>query len=143
MTLRHSDESSTSTLRDIVADWKLRARSLKHDVHALYLAKRDPRIPWYAKLLAVIIVAYALSPIDLIPDFIPIFGYLDDLVLLPAGILLLLKLIPPEVIREYRIKAQTADLVISRNWAVGLVIVLLWLVAIAISIRWAYQHFVH
>ena len=82
--------------------WKERANNLKRDIHALYLAKNDPRVPWYAKLLAVLIIAYALSPIDLIPDFIPVLGLLDELVLLPVGILLLLKMIPPGVMEEYR-----------------------------------------
>ncbi len=89
-----------------IRDWKQRTRSLKRDVRALYLAKRDPRMPWYAKLLGGVILAYAFSPIDLIPDFIPVLGYLDDLILLPAGILLLLQLIPAEVMEEYRIKVK-------------------------------------
>ena len=96
-----------------IRDWKQRARSLKRDVRALYLANRDPRMPWYAKLLGGVILAYALSPIDLIPDFIPV---LDDLILLPAGILLLLQLIPAEVMEEYRIKAENPELRISGNW---------------------------
>ncbi len=76
------------SVKTSIRDWKQRTRSLKRDVRALYLAKRDPRMPWYAKLLGGVILAYALSPIDLIPDFIPVLGYLDDLILLPAGILL-------------------------------------------------------
>jgi uncharacterized membrane protein YkvA (DUF1232 family) len=78
------------------------ARVIKRDVHALYLASRDPRVPWYAKALAVAVAAYALSPIDLIPDFIPVLGYLDDLILLPLGILLVVWLIPPEIMAEHR-----------------------------------------
>ena len=87
------------------AIWKARARQLKAEVYALYLAYRDPRVPWYAKVLAACVVGYALSPIDLIPDFIPVLGYLDDLVLIPLGIALTLRLIPPEVLDECRARA--------------------------------------
>ena len=82
--------------------WQQRARQLKRETYALYLAYRDPRVPWYAKVLAVCVVAYAFSPIDLIPDFIPVLGYLDDLVFVPLGISLALRLIPPEVMAECR-----------------------------------------
>jgi membrane-associated phospholipid phosphatase/uncharacterized membrane protein YkvA (DUF1232 family) len=129
------------SVNNSIRHWKQRAKSLKRDVYALYLAKRDPRISWYAKFLGIIIVAYALSPIDLIPDFIPVFGYLDDLVLLPAGILLLLKLIPSGVMEEYRVKASNPELRISKNWFFGALIVVTWLVAIAISARWLYARF--
>lgn len=78
------------------------ARTIKRDVHALYLAARDPRTPWYAKVLAVCVAGYALSPIDLIPDFIPVVGYLDDAILVPLGILAVVKMIPPEVMAEHR-----------------------------------------
>jgi len=124
-----------------VRDWKQRTKKLKRDIHALYLAKGDPRVPWYAKALGALIVAYALSPIDLIPDFIPVFGYLDDLILLPAGILLLLKLIPPEVMEEYRVKASDPELRFSKNWIFGALIVMLWVLATGISALWAYKHF--
>jgi uncharacterized membrane protein YkvA (DUF1232 family) len=91
----------------ILVNWKVRARQLKTEVYALYLAYRDPRVPWYAKAVAVCVVGYALSPIDLIPDFIPVLGYLDDLVLIPLGIALTLRLIPPEVMVECRERART------------------------------------
>ncbi|MEZ5933078.1 MAG: DUF1232 domain-containing protein [Alphaproteobacteria bacterium] len=81
---------------------KSRARLIKRDVAALYFAARDPRTPWYAKAVAAAIAAYALSPIDLIPDFIPILGLLDDLLVLPLGIMIAIKLIPPEVMAEHR-----------------------------------------
>lgn len=84
-------------------DW---AKRLKHETYALYLAGRDPRTPWYAKLLALAIAAYAASPIDLIPDFIPVLGYLDDLLLVPTGIWLVLRLIPAEVMAEARRRTQ-------------------------------------
>ncbi len=98
-------------------------------------------MPWYAKLLGGVILAYALSPIDLIPDSIPVLGYLDDLILLPAGILLLLQLIPAEVMEEYRIKAENLELRISGNWLFGLFVVLLWLFAIGLSIHFMYRGF--
>ena len=80
--------------------WKQRARELKTETYALYLAVKDPRVPWYAKFSALCVVAYALSPIDLIPDFIPVVGYLDDLVLVPIGIALTIKMIPLDVLAE-------------------------------------------
>ena len=87
-------------------DW---ARALKRDVHALYLAARDPRTPWYAKVFALAIAAYALSPIDLIPDFIPVVGYLDEVILLPLAILLAVRLVPPHVMAEHRAAALRAE----------------------------------
>jgi uncharacterized membrane protein YkvA (DUF1232 family) len=85
--------------------WKERVRALKTEVHALFLACRDPRVPWPAKLMAVLVVTYAASPIDLIPDFIPVLGYLDDLIILPLGILLAVKMIPAEVMQDCRARA--------------------------------------
>jgi uncharacterized membrane protein YkvA (DUF1232 family) len=107
--------------------WKQRATELKQEVHALALACKDPRVPWYAKLLAVSIVAYALSPIDLIPDFIPVLGYLDDLILVPLGIYLLLKVIPPEVMSECRAQAQLANSRMKANWIAAGVILAIWI----------------
>src|SRR5258708_39202349 len=85
------------------------ARVVKRDVHALYLASRDPRVPWYAKGLAVVVAGYALSPIDLIPDFIPVVGYLDDVILVPLGIMLVIRLVPPEIMAEHRALAAVAQ----------------------------------
>src|ERR1700688_1679667 len=85
------------------------ARRLNRDGHAIYLASRDPRVPWYAKVLALAVAGYALSPIDLIPDFIPVFGYLDDLILVPLGIWLVLSLIPDDVLAELRAQASEAE----------------------------------
>ena len=84
------------------------ARRLNRDGHAVYLASRDPRVPWYVKALAIAVAAYALSPIDLIPDFIPIVGYLDDLVIVPLGVWLVVSLIPAEIMAECRAKADAA-----------------------------------
>jgi uncharacterized membrane protein YkvA (DUF1232 family) len=112
------------------------ARQLKTEIYALYLAARDPRLPWPVKFLAFCIVGYALSPIDLIPDFIPVLGYLDDLILLPMGIWLLLKLIPPSLMAECRRKAQTAGhRSLPRTRTAAIVIVGIWLgLGIAIAI---------
>src|SRR6201986_879471 len=84
---------------------KLRARALKRDAYAVYLAARDPNTPWYVKVLAFAVAGYALSPIDLIPDFIPVLGYLDDLILVPLGIWLVVSLIPEQAMAEYRARA--------------------------------------
>lgn len=86
--------------------WRTEARRLKREVYALYLACRDPRTPWYAKALAAAMVAYAFSPIDLIPDFIPILGYLDELVVLPLGVLLVQRMIPEAVMADCRLRAE-------------------------------------
>ena len=111
------------------------ARRIKRDAVTLYLAARDPRTPWYAKALAAVVVAYALSPIDLIPDFIPVLGYLDDIVIVPLGLLLVLRMIPPEVIEECRARAEDMpERPTSRTAAV--VVVLIW-VALAIWAGWA------
>ena len=92
------------------------ARALMRDVHAIYLAARDPRVPWYAKALAVAVAGYALSPIDLIPDFIPVLGYLDDLLIVPLGVWLVVSLIPAEVMAEYRqLAAQKARRPVSKS----------------------------
>lgn len=88
--------------------WKQRARQLKTETYAIYLACKDPRVPRYARVFAGFVVAYAFSPIDLIPDVIPILGYLDDLVLVPLGIMLVLKMMPPAVLAECREKAEAA-----------------------------------
>ena len=87
---------------------KLWARRLRRDGHAIYLAARDPRVPWYVKYLAIAVAGYALSPIDLIPDFIPVIGYLDDLIIVPLGIWLVVSLVPDDVMSECRAKADAA-----------------------------------
>jgi uncharacterized membrane protein YkvA (DUF1232 family) len=127
----------------MLAKLKQRARLLKSETFALYLAARDPRTPWYAKLLAAGIVAYAFSPIDLIPDFIPILGYLDDLILIPVGIAMAIKLVPPVVLAECR---ERADEVMQNgkpvNRVAAAVIILIWVLLAAICARWAYRAFV-
>ena len=93
---------------NIVDSWKRRARQIRTETYALYLAYRDPRVPWYAKVLVACVVGYAFSPLDLIPDFVPVLGYLDDLVLIPLGILLVRRLVPARVMDEYRVRAVEA-----------------------------------
>ncbi len=126
----------------LLAELKQRARHLKAETFALYLAARDPRTPWYAKLLVAGIAAYAFSPIDLIPDFVPVLGYLDDLILMPIGIALAIKLIPCQVLTECRERAQKTiqnGEPVSR--VAGAVIVLIWMVLAALCIVWAYKAF--
>jgi uncharacterized membrane protein YkvA (DUF1232 family) len=114
---------------------KMWARALKRDVHAIYLAARDPRVPWYAKAIAFAVAGYALSPIDLIPDFIPVFGYLDDLIIVPLGIWLVLSLIPDEVMAEYRAKASAAaQRPVSKSAAI--IIMAIWIFGAAL-LGWA------
>ena len=118
-------------------DW---ARSIKRDAHAIFLAARHHRTPWYAKALAICVAAYALSPIDLIPDFIPIVGYLDDLVIVPLGILAVVKLIPADVMTECRAAAAVAaEKPVSITAAI--VIVLVWAASIALAAWLAYRYF--
>ena len=120
----------------MIAVWKQRARQLKAELHALYLAYRDPRVPWYARAFAVLVVGYAFSPIDLIPDPIPVLGYLDDLILIPLGIALALRLIPPEVMADCRTKAQEAtDNAKPVRWVGAAVILAIWILLVALAIR--------
>jgi len=119
----------------ITQRWKQWARQLKTEVYAIYVAYRDPRVPWYARVFAVCVVAYAFSPIDLIPDPIPILGYVDDLILIPLGIKLSLRMIPAEVMAESRVKARE----IMRqgkpvNRVAAAVIVVIWLLLAAFII---------
>jgi len=116
------------------------ARLVKRDVHAIYLAARDPRVPWYAKALAFCVTGYALSPIDLIPDFVPVLGYLDDVIIVPLGIVLVIKLIPPEIMAEHRASAAAAqDRPVSRTAAI--VIALIWIASIVLAGRLCYSFF--
>jgi uncharacterized membrane protein YkvA (DUF1232 family) len=116
-----------------VSEW---ARAVKRDVLVVYLVSRDSRVPWLVKVLAAAVAAYALSPIDLIPDFIPVLGYLDDLVIVPLGILAVVKLVPAEVLAELRKEAARRLAARPRSWAGAAVIVLLWLVLLALLVRW-------
>ncbi len=124
----------------MLSSLKQRARHLKSETLALWFAARHPGTPWYAKLLVAGIVAYALSPIDLIPDFIPVLGYLDDLILIPLGIVLAVRMIPRPILEECRARAQetmASARPVSR--VAALVIVGVWLAATALAALWAYR----
>ncbi len=124
---------------DQIQNWKDYAHRLKTELFALYLAYRDPRTPWYARAWAALVVGYAFSPIDLIPDFIPVLGYLDDLLLLPLGILLALRLIPVGVMAESRLKAQAATAQAKPVSKAGAVlIVILWILLASAGVALAY-----
>ena len=125
-----------------LADLRQRADSLQSDVVALWFAARHSGTPWHAKLLVAGIVAYALSPIDLIPDFIPVLGYLDDLILLPLGIALAIRMIPAPVLAECRARArELADAGMPASRIAAVVIVVIWLALAAWFIAWAYEAF--
>jgi uncharacterized membrane protein YkvA (DUF1232 family) len=123
----------------VLSALKTWARNLKRDVVALWIAARDPRVPWYAKWTAGAVAAYALSPIDLIPDFIPIFGYLDDLIIVPLGIALVVRMIPAPLMIDFRAQALARQ---SRPQSyVGLaVIVAIWLAAGAAATIFIWRH---
>jgi uncharacterized membrane protein YkvA (DUF1232 family) len=110
------------------------ARRLKVEIYALYLAYRDPRVPWYARVFAALVVGYAFSPVDLIPDAIPVLGYLDDLLVVPLGIVLAIRMIPPPILSECREEARDAkDRPVNKGAAV--VVVAIW-IALAASAVW-------
>jgi uncharacterized membrane protein YkvA (DUF1232 family) len=115
-------------------------RGMNSDVLALWLAARDPRTPWYAKAVAASIAAYALSPIDLIPDFIPVLGYLDELLIIPLGIALAIRLIPADLMIEFRREANQRAMR-PRSLAAATVIVAVWLLAIGATAFWAWRYF--
>ncbi|NPD28933.1 YkvA family protein [Corallococcus exiguus] len=116
--------------------WRQKVRQLKTEVAALFIAARHPGVPWYAKLLAAVVVAYAPSPVDLIPDFIPVLGLLDDLILVPLGILLVRRLIPPAVLAECRDRARQEANLRKTSWAAGAVIITLWVLLALLLVRW-------
>ena len=121
------------------ATWKGRARTLKRETYAVYLACRDPRVPWYGRLLAACIVGYAFSPIDLIPDFVPVLGYLDDLILIPLGVLLVRRLIPADVLADCRARAATLSAK-PTGWVGVAIVVAIWValagLAVFLTLRW-------
>jgi uncharacterized membrane protein YkvA (DUF1232 family) len=121
-----------------LTDW---ARSIKRDAIAVYLAARDPRTPWYVKALAVLVAGYAFSPIDLIPDFIPVLGYVDDIILVPLGIALVVRLIPATLMAEYREAARSiAERPVNRTAA--LIIACIWAASLGFMAWLAYGYFV-
>ena len=141
MTTTGTGRPTTATARPgLAARARQWARRVKRDTYALYLAVRDPRTPWYAKVVAACVVAYAFSPIDLIPDFIPVLGYLDDVLIVPLGVLLALRLIPPHVMAECRATAEVhRPSSKPRHYLGAAAIVAIWLFAAALSIQWAWR----
>jgi uncharacterized membrane protein YkvA (DUF1232 family) len=119
---------------------KRRSRLLKCDVYAIYLACKDPRTPWYAKACALCVVSYAFSPIDLIPDMIPVLGYLDDLLLVPLGIALTLRMIPPVVLDECREHAKRErEKRKPRSWIGAGIVITIWIVSLALALMYLYR----
>lgn len=114
--------------------WKRRARGFKKDAYVLYYAYQDPRMPWYAKLFVLCVAGYVLSPIDLVPDFIPVLGYLDDLILIPLGINLAIKMIPGPVLAESRRKVETRLLVKPKSRVGVLLVTLFWSLVIVLVV---------
>ncbi len=123
------------TVGRIVESWRRWARGLRRETLALYYAYRDPRTPWYARAWAAVVVAYALSPIDLIPDFIPVLGYLDDLILVPLGIAIAIRLVPAEVLVASRERADAAleSAAPGRRWVGVAIVAAIWMAALAVA----------
>jgi uncharacterized membrane protein YkvA (DUF1232 family) len=125
----------------VIAAWKQQANRLKTEIFALFLAYKDPRTPWYAKVFLAAVIGYAISPIDLIPDFIPVLGYLDDLIIVPAGIFLATKMIPREVLEECREKARAGHFSSRAKWVIAAIIVAIWLMLIALGVKFLWPLF--
>ncbi len=124
----------------MISRLKRRAMTLRRETLALYIAARDPRVPWYAKAFMGLVLAYAFSPIDLIPDFVPVLGYLDDLVIVPLGIVLALRMVPAQVMADARRQAdQMAKWGEPVIWAGGVIVVAIWLI-ILVMVFWLIVH---
>ena len=122
--------------------WRQKARKLKQETYVLTLACKDARTPWYVKFLASCAIAYAVSPIDLIPDFIPVLGFLDDLILLPLAIILILKLIPADIMDDCRRQAEAtvaSDKKQFQSWNASVVIIAIWSIAGVILAFWLHS----
>jgi uncharacterized membrane protein YkvA (DUF1232 family) len=133
--LEAGDDTRGQPRLRLLDSWKRQASQLKVETYAIWLAYKDPRVPWYARAFAACVVAYAFSPIDLIPDPIPILGYVDDLVLIPLGVILALRMIPPEVMAECRQRAETA---MSEgkptDWRAAAAVVTVWVILALLAI---------
>lgn len=130
-------------MKNLIEQWKTSAKKFKRETYALYLAVRHERTPWYAKVFAGLVVAYAFSPIDLIPDFIPVLGYVDDLILIPLGVAGAIKMIPQEVMQECRNRSEdefTSGKPVNKT--AGAVIILIWIAVIFLVLRWGYREFI-
>ncbi|MFF2753744.1 YkvA family protein [Psychrobacillus sp. NPDC058041] len=121
----------------MIANIKAHAKKIKQDIFVLVEAYKHPKLPLYIKLISILVVAYAFSPIDLIPDFIPVLGYLDDIILIPLAITIILKLIPDQILLECRLLAEESEKVKKNNWIAGTIIIFLWI----ICIYWGYSLF--
>ena len=129
-------------MTQFIEGWKQWKKQLKIEIYAIYLAYKDPRVPWYARIFAACVIGYAFSPIDLIPDFIPILGYLDDLILIPLGVMLVLKMIPKEVLVECRERSQDImrqDKPVNRIAAI--VIIAIWIICAVIAVAFMLNYF--
>ena len=123
-------------METIVEKWKQSTKKLKAETRVLYLAYKHPQTPWYAKVFAGLVIAYAFSPIDLIPDFIPVLGYLDDLILIPLGIGLAIRMIPAGVMVDCRVQAEAETAEGKQtNWISAVMIILIWILLAALTIR--------
>lgn len=127
----------------VISNWKQRAKLLKNEIKSLYIAYRDPRVPWYAKVFMAAVIGYAISPIDLIPDFIPVLGYLDDLIIVPAGIYVAIKMIPRGIMDECREKAASNPLSNRAKWVVAGIIILIWILVIFLVVKFIWQTFLN
>ena len=137
MRVPQKTEMKNQAKSSILEKWKHKSHQLKTEVYTLYLAYRDPRTPWYAKIAAACVAGYAFSPIDLIPDPIPVLGYLDDLVIVPLGVLLAVRLIPPTVWADCQAKAvQTLSSGKPVSWTAAVVFVLVWLLTAVLVVSW-------
>jgi uncharacterized membrane protein YkvA (DUF1232 family) len=124
----------------VISGWKQRAKQLKTAVYVIYLVSKDPRVPWYTRILAACVIGYAFSPIDLIPDPIPVIGYLDDLVLVPLGIALVLKMVPAPVLSDCREQARSVmEQGKPTSWIAAGVIVVIWLLLAGVIANWIIQ----
>ena len=123
----------------VIASWKQKVKLLKNETRALCLAYRDPRVPWYAKVFMAAVIGYAISPIDLIPDFIPVLGYLDDLIIVPVGIYLAIKMIPRGVMEECREKAKSNLFSSKAKWVIAGIIISIWILVIILAVKFVWQ----
>ena len=126
----------------MLESFKARMRALERETYALYLAARHPGTPWYAKAFVAVVVAYAVSPIDLVPDFIPVLGFLDDLVLLPVGLWIAIRMIPPAVIAECRARAHDSMAEGQPSGrAAAVAVVAIWVILAALALMWGWESF--
>ena len=118
-----------------MARWKEKAKQLQTEVHILYMALRDPRTPWYIKVCIAFVVAYILSPVDIIPDFIPILGYVDDIIIIATGIFTVRKMIPKEVLEEYRNYIKPDVIKGKSQWIAAAIIISIWMLVFYLIIK--------